>query len=376
MATLGRTSVGSTARTGWGGYTVLAGPFVADENGTITAVKLYLAGAGVDGVFRGVVFEGVDATTLISTGAEVVVTGAQFPDVVSSSVASGSIVAGHSYWIGMELGPVGGAGFYYDVGSSGDSRYQTNTYPTAPADMSSATDFTDQYTAYIDYTPAASGPPVNTVAPAVTGTATVGQTLSCSTGTWTDGTPAFTYQWQRDVGGDLNFVNIASATSSTYVLVDADDGNKVRCRVTDTDEIGATTASSNAAGAVIEPKPTNSVAPVASGAPYIDATVSASTGTWTSQGGTVHTYQYQWQDSADGSTGWGDITGKTSSTYVVEAGEDTKFLRCNVKATNSGGQSVAATATNVLGPVSAAPAAAPAQKSVATTAVAPYYYGY
>jgi hypothetical protein len=53
-------------------------------------------------------------------------------------------------------------------------------------------------------------PPVNTVAPAVSGTATVGQTLSSTTGTWTGlPTPTFTYQWQR--AGS----NISGATSST-----------------------------------------------------------------------------------------------------------------------------------------------------------------
>jgi hypothetical protein len=59
--------------------------------------------------------------------------------------------------------------------------------------------------------------PVNTVAPAVTGTATVGQTLSTTNGTWLGApAPTFTYQWQRSGS------NIGGATSSTYVLVAAD----------------------------------------------------------------------------------------------------------------------------------------------------------
>ena len=61
--------------------------------------------------------------------------------------------------------------------------------------------------------------PANTVAPLVTGTATNGQTLSSTTGTWTGvPTPTFAYQWQR------NGVDISGATSSTYVLVTADVG--------------------------------------------------------------------------------------------------------------------------------------------------------
>lgn len=40
-------------------------------------------------------------------------------------------------------------------------------------------------------------PPVNTVAPAVTGTPQVGQILTVSPGTWDPGADSYTYQWQR-----------------------------------------------------------------------------------------------------------------------------------------------------------------------------------
>ena len=95
--------------------------------------------------------------------------------------------------------------------------------------------------------------PLNTVAPLVTGTATVGQTLSTTNGTWT-GTPTiiFTYQWQR------NGVNISSATSSTYILVDADAENPIRCVVTGTNSAGTNLANSNA---------TSNVSPIAPEAP-------------------------------------------------------------------------------------------------------------
>lgn len=83
-------------------------------------------------------------------------------------------------------------------------------------------------------------PPVNTVAPAITGTAEVGQTLSCSTGTWSNDPISYAYQWKR--GG----VNIVGATSSTYVLVAADAGTSVKCTVTATNGAGSATADSNA----------------------------------------------------------------------------------------------------------------------------------
>ena len=82
--------------------------------------------------------------------------------------------------------------------------------------------------------------PVNTVAPAITGTAQEGQTLTCLTGTWT-GTPIITYsyQWKR------NNSNIVSATNSTYTLVTADVGQSIKCTVTATNAINAVNADSN-----------------------------------------------------------------------------------------------------------------------------------
>lgn len=88
--------------------------------------------------------------------------------------------------------------------------------------------------------------PTNTVAPVASGSTTVGSVVSSTTGTWADaGSPTFTYQWQRDVLGNGVYTNIAAATSSTYTLVILDDGNDVRCVVTDTDVVGATAANSN-----------------------------------------------------------------------------------------------------------------------------------
>jgi hypothetical protein len=83
-------------------------------------------------------------------------------------------------------------------------------------------------------------PPVNTVAPAITGTAQEGQTVTCSTGTWT-GTPTitFAYQWKR------NGSNIGSATNSTYTLVTADVSQSITCQVTATNGAGSASATSN-----------------------------------------------------------------------------------------------------------------------------------
>lgn len=68
--------------------------------------------------------------------------------------------------------------------------------------------------------------PANTVLPAITGTGTVGQTLTCSKGTWSPPAVSYAYQWKR--GG----VAISGAESSSYTLVQADSGTNVTCTVT------------------------------------------------------------------------------------------------------------------------------------------------
>lgn len=90
--------------------------------------------------------------------------------------------------------------------------------------------------------------PVNTVAPAVTGTAAVGQTLTTTSGTWTGApAPTFTYQWQR------NTTNISGETSTTYVAQFADIGSTLRCVVTATNTLGAVSANSNSTSTVAAP---------------------------------------------------------------------------------------------------------------------------
>ena len=52
--------------------------------------------------------------------------------------------------------------------------------------------------------------PANAAPPAISGTATVGQTLSCSQGSWTNEPTSFAYRWNRDGTA------IAAAPSSSY----------------------------------------------------------------------------------------------------------------------------------------------------------------
>ena len=84
--------------------------------------------------------------------------------------------------------------------------------------------------------------------PTISGTATVGQMLTAVTTALadTDGLPTtFTYQWVRVDG--LTETDITGATSSTYTLAAADQGKKVKVKVSFTDDLnGMETRTSDA----------------------------------------------------------------------------------------------------------------------------------
>lgn len=88
-------------------------------------------------------------------------------------------------------------------------------------------------------------PAACTVAPAVSGTPTSGQTLTTTNGTWTgQGSITYARQWYR------GNTPISGATALTYVLTAAEVGYYVFCRVTATDSYGANTQDSNIVGPV------------------------------------------------------------------------------------------------------------------------------
>jgi hypothetical protein len=102
--------------------------------------------------------------------------------------------------------------------------------------------------------------PVNTVLPVISGTPTVGQTISATTGTWTGSpTPTYTYQWKRAGAA------ISGATASTYLLVVLDTGALITVTVTATNASGGASATSPSFG-MIDP----AAAPVLSVASAVD----------------------------------------------------------------------------------------------------------
>jgi len=165
--------------------------------------------------------------------------------------------------------------------------------------------------------------PVNTIAPVISGTATLGSTLTSTTGTWTGiPTPTYTYQWYR--GASI----ISGATNSTYVTVVADSIASITCVVTATNLAGNSNATSNAL-TMDNYTPVNTVAPVVSGTAVVSQTLSITNGTWSNS---PTSFSYQWKRGATN-------IGTNSSTYTLVAADagNTSNITCVVTATNSAG---------------------------------------
>jgi hypothetical protein len=91
-------------------------------------------------------------------------------------------------------------------------------------------------------------PPVNLVLPGITGTAAVGQTLSCTQGSWTNAAPiTYTYQWLE------NGSALTGATDGQYTIQSADAGSALSCQVTANTADGSTSATSAPANVSLVP---------------------------------------------------------------------------------------------------------------------------
>jgi len=108
---------------------------------------------------------------------------------------------------------------------------------------------------------AQAGPP-NTSPPTISGTPTVGSTLTANPGTWTGTSITFAYQWQRCDASGANCNHIRNAASTTYVIANEDIGHTIRVSVTATDATGPNTVTS-AQTAVVTTAP----APAPTGCP-------------------------------------------------------------------------------------------------------------
>ena len=182
--------------------------------------------------------------------------------------------------------------------------------------------------------------PANTEAagaPSISGSPTVGQTLTAATTGILDANgmnyAAFRYQWLSNDGTDDT--EITDATASTYTLVDVDEGKHVKVRVSFTDLAQHKESVISAAVGPISAK-SNSAAtgqPTISGTAQVGETLTVSTSDISDSDGTANAiYSYQWLSSRDTET-----DGATGSTYMLVDSDAGETIKVRVTFTDDAG---------------------------------------
>ena len=102
--------------------------------------------------------------------------------------------------------------------------------------------------------------PTNTSAPSITGTATVGQTLTATPGAWTPAATRYSYQW-LSCATSIACGQIAGATQSSYTLTSTEASKRIEVEVTAFDSAGGSIPALSA--------PTTPVSSAGGGTPVI-----------------------------------------------------------------------------------------------------------
>jgi fibronectin type 3 domain-containing protein len=174
----------------------------------------------------------------------------------------------------------------------------------------------------------------------VSGTTQVGQTLT--SGALTPAAATVSYQWQKAETANGTYVDISGATSNTYIIESFDSGYYIRVTATGTGSYTGTVTSA-VTGPVAE-----STTPVTgisiTGTARVAETLTA--GNLTPSGATV-SWQWQRSETSDFAS-YQNISGATSSTYTLTAGDYKQYVR--VVVTGSGTYSGSAASNNV-GPI-------------------------
>lgn len=200
--------------------------------------------------------------------------------------------------------------------------------------------------------------PDNTAEPRITGSASVGSTLTASQGSWSGSPTSYAYQWvrcARDGGlpSGADCAAIGGATTTRYVVASADVDHRLRVRVTASNADGSRTAASNATAlvrAADEGRPVNVQAPTLSGTAAQGQTLRVSPGTW--NGRQPITYTFRWLRCDTSGNNCIVQQGFQDDSYVVREGDVGRTIRARVLARNSRGESSRLTAQSptVQGP--------------------------
>ncbi|PPF09360.1 hypothetical protein C5B98_16305 [Rathayibacter sp. AY1A5] len=187
------------------------------------------------------------------------------------------------------------------------------------------------------------GTALTAATPTVTGTATVGSTLTASAGTWGPSPVALAYQWRA------NGTAISGATGTTYRPVAGDAGRVITVAVTGSKSGYVSTTRVSSGTAAVTGGAITAATPTIGGTAKVGSTLTAKPGTW---GPSPVALAYQWK--ANGTA----LSGATSATYTPTGATLGKTITVTVTGSKSGFTAVtktsAKTSAVVAGTLSAA----------------------
>ncbi len=206
------------------------------------------------------------------------------------------------------------------------------------------------------------GTPQNTgVLPSITGTPSVGQSVSASAGSWAGSPSSYTFTWYdgcNSSGASCNstpvqiVTPVSGGSTSTYTLQTADEGGYIAVYVYATNSLGSSVSveSGNYPGPV-QGAPVNTSAPVISGTVAVGDQLTTNSGAWSGYPASTPTYQWEDCDAAGSNCFNASGTGSATSTYKVSSADTNYSLKVRVSETNSSGTGYAYTSASTCGTV-------------------------
>jgi outer membrane protein assembly factor BamB len=175
-----------------------------------------------------------------------------------------------------------------------------------------------------------SGTPADSTAPSVVGTPVAGQPVGADVGTWSGLPSGYTYQWEDCTGSGCS--DISGANGESYTPTSTEVGTALEVSVTATNASGTSSAVVSGPSNAIVSAPEMTQSPTISGTAADGQTLTAWPGAWN---GSPTSYAYQWLRCQSGACS--PVSGATSSTYTVSAGDVGSQLEVQVTAVNSAG---------------------------------------
>ena len=177
-----------------------------------------------------------------------------------------------------------------------------------------------------------------TVGPGITGSPTVGETVTADTSEIEDANglinASFSYQWERQDLVTEDVTDIPGATGATYEVTSDDRDSAIRVSVSYTDDGGNNvTLTSFWVLTITPPNNLPTGAPTISGAAQVGETLTADTSDIGDDDGLTNVaFSYQWL--ANDGTSDTDIAGETDSSYTLAASDEGKTIKVRVSFTD------------------------------------------